>query len=318
MKLSAYPFKRSNISSIFRDLAKNKALYAMFLPAMILLLVFNYLPLAGLILAFKDINFAKGIWGSEWTSPIYNNFIFLFSSDSALRAFRNTIFLNGLFIASGIFFEVGLALILNEIGNRHFKRITQSVTILPYFVSWIVVGVFTYNFFNTDNGAINGLLASLGIPKVSWYSEASAWPVILTVINRWKATGYGSIIYLATLSGIDPAYYEAAQIDGASKFNQIRYITLPFLRPAIIIMTLLQVGKIMNADFGMFYAIVGEASQVFSTSEVIDTFVYRGLKQTGDIGMASAAGFVQSIISFILVIVSNMWARKLDKDSAIF
>lgn len=319
MKVQNVYDKRGNaFKVILNDIAKHKSLYIMFLPAMLLLLLFNYLPLSGLILAFKDVNFKQGIWGSDWTQPIYNNFIFLFSSDSAVRAFRNTIVLNGLFIAFGVFFEVSLALLLNEIGNKKFKKVTQSITILPYFVSWIVVGVFAYNFFSTDNGTINGLLASLGIPKVEWYSKPAAWPFILVMINRWKISGYGAIMYLATLTGIDSSYYEAAQIDGASKWHEIKYITLPLLRPTIIILTLLQVGKIMNADFGMFYAIVGDASQIFSSSDVIDTFVYRGLKQTGDIGMASAAGFVQSIISFVLVISSNFWARKMDKDSAIF
>lgn len=319
MKVQNVYDKRGNaFKVILNDIAKHKSLYMMFLPAMLLLLLFNYLPLSGLILAFKDVNFKQGIWGSDWTQPIYNNFIFLFSSDSAVRAFRNTIVLNGLFIAFGVFFEVSLALLLNEIGNKKFKKVTQSITILPYFVSWIVVGVFAYNFFSTDNGTINGLLASLGIPKVEWYSKPAAWPFILVMINRWKISGYGAIMYLATLTGIDSSYYEAAQIDGASKWHEIKYITLPLLRPTIIILTLLQVGKIMNADFGMFYAIVGDASQIFSSSDVIDTFVYRGLKQTGDIGMASAAGFVQSIISFVLVISSNFWARKMDKDSAIF
>lgn len=306
------------IASFFKEMSRNRALYLMFLPALMLLLLFNYLPLSGLILAFKDVSFTKGIWGSDWTKPIYNNFIFLFSSDSALRAFRNTIVLNGLFILSGVFFEVGLAILLNEIGNRFFKKIVQSISILPYFVSWIVVGVFAYNFFSTDNGAINGLLSSLGLEKVEWYSRAAIWPFLLIFFNRWKISGYGSIIYLATLSGIDSSYYEAAKIDGASKWQQIKYITLPMLRPAIIIMTMLQVGKIMNADFGMFYAIVGNAAQIFSTSDVIDTFVYRGLRQTGDIGMASAVGFVQSIISFVLVLATNLWARRLDKDAAIF
>lgn len=319
MKVENVCYKKNNgITTLLNDIAKNRALYLMFLPAMLLLLLFNYLPLSGLVLAFKDVDFANGIWGSDWTQPIYNNFIFLFSSDSAIRAFRNTIGLNGLFIFCGIFFEVGLALLLNEINNAHFKRITQSITILPYFVSWIVVGVFAYNFFNTDNGTVNGLLSSMGFSKVEWYSKPEAWPFILVIINRWKVSGYGAIIYLATLTGIDSSYYEAAQMDGATKWHQIKYITLPLLRPTIIILTLLQVGKIMNADFGMFYAIVGDASQIFSSSDVIDTFVYRGLKQTGDIGMASAAGFVQSIISFLLVITSNKWARKLDKDSAIF
>lgn len=301
-----------------REIGKNRALYGMFLPALLLLFLFNYLPLSGLILAFKDVSFVKGIWGSDWTHPIYNNFIFLFSSDSALRAFRNTLVLNGLFIISGLFFEVGFALFLHEIGNRYFKRIAQSLTVLPYFVSWIVVGIFTYNLFNTDTGAVNGLLTSCGFKKFPWYSTPEVWPLILVAANRWKMTGYGMIIYLATLSGIDPTYYEAAEIDGATRWQQIKYITLPFLMPTIIILSLLQVGKIMNADFGMFYAMVGDASQVFATADVIDTFVYRGLKQTGDIGMAAAAGFIQSLISFTLVMICNLTARKMDKDAAIF
>lgn len=311
--------RQENILAVFfGEMARNRALYLMFLPAFVLLLLFNYLPLSGLILAFKDVNFIRGIWGSDWTEPLFNNFIFLFSSDSALRAFRNTILLNGLFIFSGIFFEVGLAILLNEIGSKYFKKITQSISILPYFVSWIVVGVFAYNFFSTDNGAINGMLASLGLEKVEWYSRAAVWPFLLILFNRWKVSGYGSIIYLASIAGIDSAYYEAAKIDGASKWQQVRHITVPLLRPTIIIMTMLQVGKIMNADFGMFYAIVGNAAQIYTTADVIDTFVYRGLRVTGDIGMASAAGFVQSLISFVLVLLTNLWARRLDRDAALF
>lgn len=315
---NVYSKSGTGLSSFLKEIIHNRALYIMFLPAMILLLLFNYLPLSGLILAFKDVSFDKGIWGSDWTDPIFNNFIFLFSSDSAIRAFRNTIVLNGLFILTAIFFEVGLALLINDIKNKYFKKISQSLTLLPFFVSWIVVGVFTYNLFSTDSGAINGLLSSLGFAKIEWYSKAGAWPFILVAANRWKSTGYGAIIYLAALAGIDSTYYEAADIDGATKWQKIRYISLPLLQPTIIILSLLQVGKIMNADFGMFYAMIGDASQVFSTADVIDTFVYRSLKQTGDIGMASAAGFVQSIISFLLVVISNLLARKLDRDSAIF
>lgn len=310
--------QKNAIAAFVKEMARNRALYLMFLPASVLLLLFNYLPLSGLILAFKDVNFIKGIWGSDWTEPFFNNFIFLFSSDSALRAFRNTIVLNALFIFSGIFFEVGLAILLNEIGSKSFKKITQSISILPYFVSWIVVGVFAYNFFSTDNGAINGAISSLGLQKVEWYSNAAVWPFLLVLFNRWKVSGYGSIIYLAAIAGIDSTYYEAARIDGATKWQQIVHITVPLLRPTIIIMTMLQVGKIMNADFGMFYAIVGNAAQIYTTADVIDTFVYRGLRVTGDIGMASAAGFVQSILSFVLVLLTNMWARKLDKDAALF
>lgn len=301
-----------------KEMKKNGSVYLMFLPAALLLILFNYMPLGGLVIAFKDFNFSQGIWGSDWMSPLFENFRFLFTSEAAIRSFINTLILNTLFIVTGVIFEVGLALLLNEIHGRIFRKVAQSFTLLPYFVSWIVVGVFTYNLFSADSGMINGLLQHLGMEKVSWYSKSEWWPAILTVINRWKGTGYGAIIYFAALSGIDATYYEAAEIDRATKWQQIRYITIPLLMPTVIVMTLLNIGKIMNADFGMFFAIVGDAPGLFKTTDVIDTFVYRSLRQTGDIGMASAAGFVQSIISFILVLFSNRLARKIDSDSAIF
>lgn len=306
------------MKGFIKEMKKNGSIYLMFLPAMAFLISFNYLPLSGLVIAFKNFNFSKGIWGSEWMQPILGNFEFLFSTESAFRAFRNTILLNGLFLASGVICEVGLALFLNEIKGVVFKKITQSLTLLPYFVSWIVVGVFSYNLFASDNGIINNMLINMGLEKVSWYGTAEIWPWILTAINRWKWTGYGAIIYFATISGIDSSYYEAAKIDRAGKWQQIRYITIPLLMPTVIVMTLLNIGKIMNADFGMFFAIVGDAPRLFATTDVIDTFVYRSLRQSGDIGMASAAGFIQSIISFVLVLGSNWLARRHDESSSLF
>jgi putative aldouronate transport system permease protein len=231
---------------------------------------------------------------------------------------RNTILLNALFIIVGLIFEVGFALLLNEIRNKYFKRVSQSLTFLPFFISWIVVGVFAYNLLDFESGAVNHFLTTIGLQPIDFYSEAGLWPIILTIAVRWKVTGYGTIIYLAALTSIDNSYYEAASIDGATRWQQIRYISIPMLRPTIIILTLLAVGRIMNADFGMFYAMVGDASLLFPTTDVIDTFVYRSLRKSGDIGMASAAGFLQSMIAFVLVIVSNYAARKIDKDSAIF
>ncbi|MCD9025584.1 ABC transporter permease [Cohnella silvisoli] len=307
-----------NPNGVFRELARNRTLLLMFLPVAALLLLFNYLPLAGLVIAFKNFDFDKGIFGSDWMHPLLNNFDYLLSSDVAFRAIRNTISLNSLFIVAGIVFEVGFALMLNELRNKYFKRVTQSLTFLPFFISWIVVGVFTYNLLNYENGAINRFLEWLGFPGLDFYSAAGLWPMILTIAIRWKVTGYGTIIYLAALTGIDNAYYEAAAIDGASRWQQIRYISLPMLRPTVLILTLLAVGRIMNADFGMFYAMVGDAFQLFPTTDVIDTLVYRSLRKSGDIGMASAAGFFQSLVAFVLVIVSNYIARRVDKDSAIF
>ncbi|WP_138752290.1 ABC transporter permease [Paenibacillus sinopodophylli] len=305
-------------NGVIRELLRNRTLLLMFLPVATLLFLFNYLPLAGLVIAFKNFDFAKGIFGSDWMDPLLYNFDYLFSSSTAFRAIRNTILLNALFITVGLLFEVGFALLLNEIRNKYFKRITQSITFLPFFISWIVVGVFAYNLMNFESGAINRLLEGIGMQPIDFYSEAGLWPLILTIAVRWKVTGYGTIIYLAALTSIDNSYYEAASIDGATRFQQIRYISIPMLRPTIIILTLLAVGRIMNADFGMFYAMVGDASLLFPTTDVIDTFVYRSLRKSGDIGMASAAGFLQSIIAFVLIIGSNYAARKIDKDSAIF
>ena len=309
---------KKHISLFGKEMKKNGALYMMFLPAAVFLILFNYLPLGGLVIAFKDFNFVDGMFGSDWMHPLFENFRFLFSSKSAIRAFVNTLVLNLIFIVMGVICEVGLALLLNEIRGKFFKKITQTFTLLPYFVSWVVVGAFIYNLFSTDHGIINSILEKFGHEGIGWYSEAGYWPTILTIINRWKLTGYGAIIYFATLSGIDSSYYEAAEIDRATRWQQIRYITIPLLTPTIIVMSLLSVGKIMNADFGMFYAVIGDSPMLLPTTDVIDTFVYRSLRQTGDIGMASAAGFVQSIISFVLVLASNMLARRYDKDSAIF
>lgn len=306
------------LPGVLKELSVNKALYTMLVPAVILLFLFCYMPLFGLILAFKEFNFDMGIFYSPWTKPIFNNFLFLFNSEYGIRAIRNTVLLNSLFISVGLVFEVGFALIFNEINSKAFKKITQTLSFLPYFVSWIVVGVFTYNLLTSDHAALNNLLAAMGLPKIDFITNASIWPVILVLVNRWKLTGYGTIVYLATLSGIDSSYYEAAEIDGASRWQQIRYISLPLLRPTVIVLTLLSIGRIFNADFGMFFSVVGDAATLYSTTDVIDTFVYRSLRVSSDIGMASAAGFVQSILSFVLVILSNMAARRVDKDSALF
>ncbi|WP_040952829.1 ABC transporter permease [Gorillibacterium massiliense] len=305
-------------NGLIRDLIRNRQLLVMFMPVAVLLFLFCYMPLSGLIIPFKNFEFNKGIFGSDWAHPLLTNFNYLLTSDVAFRAIRNTILLNILFITVGLIFEVGFALMLNELRNKYFKRITQSITFLPYFISWIVVGVFTYNLLNYETGAVNRFLEMIGIGHVDFYSRAGLWPMILTIALRWKLTGYGTIVYLAALTSIDSSYYEAAAIDGATRWQQIRYISLPMLRPTIIILTLLAIGRIMNADFGMFYAMIGDAYLLFPTTDVIDTLVYRSLRKSGDIGMASAAGFVQSVVAFVLVLSSNYAARKIDKDSAIF
>jgi len=310
--------KNGRVPIALRMLNRNKTLYLMALPAVVLMFLFSYFPLFGLLIAFKDFQFDKGILFSDWMKPIYSNFVFLFDNSAALRAIKNTLLLNCLFIVTGVVFEVGLALMLNEIKNKTFKKVTQSVTFLPFFMSWMIVGVFAYNLLSTDTGVINNILSSLGLDKINWYTNAGVWPFILAIVTRWKFTGYGSVIYLATLAGVDPVYYEAAKMDGATKWQQMIHISLPSLKPAIIMLTLLQIGRIMNADFGMFYALVGDASLLYSTTDVIDTFIYRSLKLTGDIGMGSATGLVQSVLSFALVIGCNAIIKKYEKDSALF
>lgn len=300
------------------DLWRNKSLYSMALPGLTLLLVFCYLPMIGIILPFKNLQYDKGILGSEWSKPLFYNFKYLFDSDASIRAIRNTLILNSLFIATGTVFNVTLALLINEIRSPLFRRISQSLTLLPFFVSWIVVSIFVSAFINVDTGTLNHWLKSAGRKPIDFYTEPSYWPGILIFTNIWKSSGFGCIVYLATLTGIDATLYEAAVIDGASKPQQVRYISLPLLVPTIVILCLLAVGRIMNADFGMFYMLTGDSPTLYKTTDVMDTFVFRSLRQTGDIGMSSAAGLLQATTAFILIMATNLIARRIDRDSALF
>jgi len=290
----------------------------MTVPAMVFFLLFNYFPMAGIIIAFKDFNLSNGIFASPWIHPFYENFRFFFTSDNWFSVTRNTILLNLMFIVVGTVVNVGLAILLNEVRINWFKRTAQSLTLLPYFISWIVVGVFAYNILNYEHGMLSELLAKTGVDKIDWYSKPAAWPFIILIIFVWKGVGYNSIIYLATLAGIDNTLYESARIDGATKMQQIRYITVPLLRPTVVVLTLLAIGHIMNSDFGMFYSLVGDSAQLFPTVDVIDTFVFRSLKGSGDMGMSAAASFYQSVLAFILVYLSNRVARRYESNSALF
>ena len=296
----------------------NWQLYIMAFPAIVLLFCFAYLPMGGLIIAFKRFDFKKGIWGSDWIHPWYKNFEILFKNGSALSAMRNTVCLNLMFIAVGTVFALALALAFNEIGNKILKKLTQSVTFLPYFISTVVVGIFVTGLLGYDNGVINRVITFFGGEKIAFYMEAKWWPMILLLVNIWKGAGYNAVVYLATISGIDSSYYEAAQIDGATRWEQIKYISIPLLKPTVIIMTLLAVGKIMNADFGLFYNITGDMPTLYATTDVLDTYIYRSLRQLGDIGISSATGFFQSIVGFMLVMISNGVARKYEEDTALF
>lgn len=292
-------------------------LFIMMAPGLIYLLINNYLPMFGLLVAFKDIDYAKGIFASDWIG--LKNFEYLFSTKDAFIITRNTILYNGVFIILNTFVAIGVAIMLNEIKNKLVKGFYQSVILLPFLISMVIVSYLAYAFLSVDTGYLNKtILPMLGLPEVSWYLESKYWPYILTFINLWKGVGFLCVIYLAAIIGIDKEYYEAATLDGASKLQQIRYITIPSIMPVIIMMTLLSIGRIFHSDFGLFYQVPMNSGAIYDTTNVIDTYVYRGLMQLGDIGMSAAAGLYQSIVGFILVLLSNYLVRRKSKENALF
>ncbi len=310
--------RRPNVMVKFiRNVRKDKALLLLLLPGVLYLILNNYMPMFGLMIAFKSIDYSKGIWGSDWVG--FKNFEFLFTTRDAWLITRNTVLYNAVFIVLHLVVPVAFAIALNELRLRLAARFYQSVMFLPYFLSMIVVSYLGYSLLNSEYGFINkSVLEPLGFDPVSWYTKSELWPFILPLVNIWKTVGYYSIVYLAAVIGIDNEYYEAALIDGASKWQQIRRITIPLIKPVLIVMTLLQVGKIFNADFGLFYQVPLDSGALFPTTQVIDTYVYRALLTLGDIGMSSAAGLYQSFVGFILVLTTNYIVRRVDKENALF
>lgn len=304
------------LNEIGPELRRNRVLYTMAIPGILAFVAFYYLPMFGLVVAFKEYNFRDGILGSPWVG--LENFRFFLGSPKILEVVRNTVVLNVAFIAIHTVLQVVAAILLNEVRGKYFKKTVQSFMFLPYFISWIIVSVFVYNVFSYEYGFLNGMLERWGLTRVNFYGISEAWPFILIVVDSWKWIGYGAVIYLAALAGIDDAYYEAARIDGASRWQRIRHVSIPLILPIVSILTLLQVGRILNADFGMFYGIIGDNSVLFKYTDVIETFVYRSLRQLGDIGMASAVGFVQSIVGFVMVVGSNALVRRYHAEGALF
>ncbi len=309
------------MGTFFKNLYRNKALLFMVLPGAIWFFFFSYLPLAGTIVAFKQYRFNRdGFWASiarsEWVG--WDNFKFLFSTSDAYTITRNTLLYNLAFIVLGLIFSVLMAIILSELVNRKLSKLYQTGMFLPYFLSWVIVGYFVFSFLSMDRGLLNQILGWFGMDPIQWYSEAKYWPYIMVIVNLWKSIGYSSVVYLAAILGIDKSLYEAAMIDGANKWQQIRNITIPLLTPIMTIMTLLAVGKIFYADFGLFYQVPRDSGTLYAVTNVIDTYVYRGLMTTGEIGMSAAAGLYQSVVGFALVMISNYVVRRMDKDSALF
>lgn len=315
-RINAIDSRRAVKRGFLYEIMKNKFIYLMAVPGILYFFIFSYLPMSGIIIAFKDYDISKGIFKSDWNG--FENFKFFFTSGDALHITLNTFYMNVLFLVVGTVFAVAFAILLNEIGKTLFKRITQSLMFLPYFVSWAIVGVIASGLFETDKGAINSLLSANGLEKINWLSTPELWPPILVLFYIWKWTGYSMVIYIATISGIEMEYYEAADIDGASKFQQVWNITVPLLVPTIMILSLLQIGRIFYGDFGMFYSIIGDNGMLFSSTDVIDTYVYRALRQLGEFGMASAVGVYQSVMCFILVFFSNFFAKRYRSEGALF
>ncbi len=313
--VQSIPAKKVNTR--FIKLKRALPLFIMMLPGLIYLLVNNYLPMFGLMIAFKDINYAKGIFASDWVG--FKNFEYLFSTKDAFIITRNTILYNGGFIILNTVVAIAVAIMLNEIKNKLVKSFYQSTILLPFLISMVIVSYLGFAFLSEDVGYLNKtILPMLGLEGVSWYSEAKYWPYILTFINMWKGVGFLCVIYLAAIIGIDQEYYEAATLDGANKWQQIIHITIPLIMPVIIMMTLLSIGRIFYSDFGLFYQVPMNSGAIYDTTNVIDTYVYRGLMQLGDIGMSAAAGLYQSVVGFVLVLLSNYLVRRKSKENALF
>lgn len=291
-------------------------LYLMAFPGMLYLFINNYMPLPVLVLAFKKYNARKGIFGSKFVG--FKNFKYLFATKDAFIITRNTILYNLAFIVVNTILAVFVAILLSEITSR-WKKAYQSLILLPYMISMVIVSYLVFGFLSTDNGFINNsILKPLGIAPVAWYMEPKYWPFILIFVSAWKGVGYNCVIYLASILGIDRSIYESAAIDGASKWKQIFSITIPLLKPTIAMMTMLAIGRIFYSDFGLFYQVPQNSGALFTVTNTIDTYVYRGLIELGDMSMSSAAGLYQSLIGFILVLGSNYLARKIDPEYALF
>lgn len=299
-----------------KRLSKYLPVYIMLLPGFLYLLINNYIPMAGMVIAFKNVDYAKGILRSDWLG--FKNFEYLFKTPDAFRITRNTLLYNVAFIIVNLVIGVLFAILLSEIRSRISVKIYQTVILLPYMISMVIVSYLAYAFLASDMGLINGILSALGLKEISWYTEQKYWPFILTFVNCWKYVGYGTVVYLASILGIDRSLYEAASVDGISKLQEIRYITVPMIKPTIITMVLLNIGRIFYSDFGLFYQVPMNSGALLNATNTIDTYVYRGLITLGDIGMSSAAGVYQSIVGFLLIMAANWLTKKYSSENALF
>lgn len=302
--------------TLVQEIKRNWFFYLLPIPALIYMFIFNYLPMAGIYVVFCDYSFEGGLFGSKFVG--LDNFKFFFGNiEYALRSARNTIVINIGSIAIGTVVNVTIAIILNEIKSARYRKITQTLILFPYFLSWIVVGMIAQGILQTD-GMLNDIIEFFGGRRVEWYATASAWWIIAILLNIWKGFGYNSIVYFSTLMGFNPEMYEAADIDGASRWQKIKNITLPLLKPTVLIMTLLAVGSILQGSLDQVIGLTNLSPLLMETMDTIPSFIYRTAMSEGKFEMASAVGLFQSVVGFVLVLGANLMAKKADPDYALF
>ncbi|WP_349305761.1 ABC transporter permease subunit [Bacillus sp. FJAT-49711] len=310
------PITKKKKISFFMELKKNYSAYLLALPAAIYTFIFGYLTMPYMLIAFQKFNYKMGLLGSEWVG--LENFKFFFASDRAWQVTFNTIRLNFLFIVFSTVCALILAILFNELKNKRFSKIAQSTILFPHFLSWVIVSYVIYSLFASNFGLVNRTLEFFHLEPINWYSSPQYWVQILVSANIWKDVGISLVIYLATITGIDSVYYEAAKIDGANRWQQIRYVTLPLLMPTVIILSLLALGKIMFGSFDMIYAIIKDNGLLYPTVDVIDTYVFRALRTIGNPAQAMAVGIFQSVVGFILVFGANWVVKKINPDNSLF
>lgn len=308
--------QKSKKNTAIKTLKSNYQLLLMAMPVILFLFIFRYLPLGGLVLAFKDFRYDLGIFGSPWNG--LKNIEFFFKSDAALQVTFNTIAYNLAFIIFGTIINGLVALLMNEIRNRTAIKIYQTSMVFPYFMSWVIVAFIVYALLSPGYGILNRIIITLEGTPGDWFTDTKIWPAVLIISGLWKYMGYSVLLYYAVLIGIDSSYYEAAKVDGASKLKMVWHISIPFLVPITLIQFILAVGRIFYSDFGLFYQVPQNVSILYKATDVIDTYVFRALMFLNDIGMSTAIGLFQSIVGLILVFAANKAVKSIDDESALF
>ena len=322
MKMELTRRNNSQVATIkkktfLKKVKDSRTLILMCLPAIIFFVVFSYCPMPGAYIAFTDFNYKSGIFASKFVG--FDNFKFLVESGSLWLLTRNTILYNFAFIVLGNALQIFVAILLNEVKNKMFKKVTQTIMFLPYFISAVLVALLAFNILNSDFGFMNGVIKFFGGDPIKVYSMPNAWPAIMVIVTLWQQTGYGSIVYFASICGIDSSIMEAAEVDGANIIQRIRYIILPSLKPTAIILFLFAIGGIMKGNFGLFYNLVGSSnSMLFPTTDIIETYVYRTLMNNFNFANSTAVGLYQSIFGFVIVIVCNWIVKKFDEEYGLF